>query len=102
MYGEEMKAKIYQPAKTAMQSGIANVRHWIIEYEPEEAKKIDPLMGWVGSGDMRGQLKLRFDTKDAAISYAERNALSYQIAEPNLRRVILKSYSDNFKYEKVE
>ena len=84
-----MKAKIYQPAKTAMQSGKANVRHWI-------------MMGWVGSGDRRGQLKLRFDTKDAAISYAERNALSYQIAEPNLPRVILKSYSDNFKYEKVE
>ena len=97
-----MKAKIYQPAKTAMQSGNANVKHWIVEYEPEETKKVDPLMGWVGSGDMRGQLKLRFDTKDEAIAYAERNSLSYNIAEPNIRRVIPKSYSDNFKYEKVE
>ena len=97
-----MKAKIYQPARTAMQSGYANVQHWIVEYEPEEAKKVDTLMGWAGSGDMRGQLRLRFDTRDEAIAYAERNALSYNIAEPNIRRVIPKSYSDNFKYTKVE
>ena len=97
-----MKAKIYQPAKTAMQSGNANVKHWIVEYEPEETKKVDSLMGWVGSGDMRGQLKLKFDTKEEAIAYAERNALSYNLAEPNIRGVIPKSYSDNFKYEKVE
>ena len=97
-----MIAKIYQPAKTAMQSGNANIKHWIVEYEPEETKKVDPLMGWVGSGDMRGQLKLIFDTKDEAVAYAERNALAYQIAKPNVRRVIPKSYSDNFKYQKVE
>ena len=102
MYGEKMKAKIYQPARTAMQSGYANVQHWIVEYEPEEAKKVDTLMGWAGSGDMRGQLRLKFETKDEAIAYAERNALSYNIAEPNIRRVIPKSYSDNFKYTKVE
>ena len=97
-----MKAKIYQPARTAMQSGYANAQHWIVEYEPEEAKKVDTLMGWAGSGDMRGQLRLKFETKDEAIAYAERNALSYNIAEPNIRRVIPKSYSDNFKYTKVE
>ncbi|MDC0191425.1 ETC complex I subunit [Rhodospirillales bacterium] len=97
-----MKAKIYQPARTAMQSGYANVQHWIVEYEPEEAKKVDTLMGWAGSGDMRGQLRLKFETKEEAIAYAERNALSYNLAEPNIRRVIPKSYSDNFKYTKVE
>ena len=97
-----MKAKIYQPARSAMQSGYANVQHWIVEYEPEEAKKVDTLMGWAGSGDMRGQLRLKFETKEEAIAYAERNALSYNIAEPNIRRVIPKSYSDNFKYQKVE
>jgi len=102
VYGEKMKAKIYRPARTAMQSGHANVQHWIVEYEPEEAKKVDTLMGWAGSGDMRGQLRLKFETKDEAIAYAERNALSYNIAEPNIRRVIPKSYSDNFKYTKVE
>ena len=85
-----------------MQSGYANVQHWIVEYEPEEDKKVDTLMGWAGSGDMRGQLRLKFETKDEAIAYAERNALSYNIAEPNIRRVIPKSYSDNFKYTKVE
>ena len=97
-----MKAKIYQPARNAMQSGYANVQHWIVEYEPEEAKKVDTLMGWAGSGDMRGQLRLKFETKDEAIAYAERNALSYNVADPNIRRVIPKSYSDNFKYTKVE
>ena len=97
-----MKAKIYQPARTAMQSGYANVQHWIVEYEPEEAKKVDTLMGWAGSGDMRGQLRLKFETKDEAIAYAERNGLSYNVADPNIRRVIPKSYSDNFKYTKVE
>ena len=85
-----------------MQSGYANAQHWIVEYEPKEAKKVDTLMGWAGSGDMRGQLRLKFATKDEAIAYAERNALSYNIAEPNIRRVIPKSYSDNFKYTKVE
>ena len=85
-----------------MQSGYANVQHWIVEYEPEEAKKVDTLMGGAGSGDMRGQLRLKFETKDEAIAYAERNALSYNVAEPNIRRVIPKSYSDNFKYTKGE
>ena len=97
-----MKAKIYQPAKNAMQSGIANMRQWVIEYEPEEAKKIDALMGWVGSGDMRGQVTLKFDSKDEAISYAERNGLYYDVKEANVRRMQPKSYSDNFKYNKIE
>ena len=97
-----MKAKIYQPAKNAMQSGMANVQQWVIEYEPEEAKKIDALMGWVGSGDMRGQVTLKFNSKDDAISYAERNGLSYDVKEPNVRQMQAKSYSDNFKYNKIE
>ena len=85
-----------------MQSGLANGGQWIIEYEPEEAKKIDTLMGWVGSGDMRGQVKLLFDSKEDAISYAKRNALSYDVTEPNIRRMQPKSYSDNFKYQKID
>ena len=97
-----MKAKIYQPAKNAMQSGQANVRRWVVEYEPEEAKKTDTLMGWVGSGDMRGQVQLRFDTKIEAIAYVKRNGLSYTLTEKKLRRMTPKSYSDNFKYEKIE
>ena len=97
-----MKAKIYQPAKNAMQSGQANVHRWVIEYEPEEAKKTDTLMGWVGSGDMRGQVQLRFDTKEDAIAYVERNGVFYTLIEKNPRRIKPKSYSDNFKFEKVE
>ena len=92
-----MKAKIYQPAKTAMQSGAANMQNWIVEYEPQEAKKKDTLMGWVGSGDMRGQLRLKFNSKADAIAYAERNGLAYHVTEPNIRSVRPKSYSDNFK-----
>ena len=97
-----MKAKIYQPAKNAMQSGVANMQSWVVEYEPQEAKQIDTLMGWVGSGDMRGQLRLKFNSKDDAVAYAERNRLSYNVMEPNIRHVRPKSYSDNFKFGKIE
>ena len=97
-----MKAKIYQPTKTAMQSGSANMQNWIVEYEPQEAKEIDTLMGWVGSGDMQSQLKLKFSSKDAAVAYAERNGLFYDLVEPNIRRIHPKSYSDNFKFGKIE
>ena len=97
-----MKAIIYQPAKNAMQSGQANMDRWVVEYEPEEAKKTDTLMGWIGSGDMRGQIQLRFDTKKEAIAYVKRNGLSYTLIEKKLRGMTPKSYSDNFKYEKVE
>ena len=97
-----MKAKIFQPAKNAMQSGQAGMPRWLVEFEPEEAKKIDTLMGWVGSGDMRGQVQLRFGTKEEAIAYVKRNGLSYTLIENKTRRMIPKSYSDNFKYEKVE
>lgn len=96
-----MKARIYQPTKTAMQSGRANTRRWILEYEPEEAKRADSLMGWIGSGDMRGQVKLRFDGKEEAIAYAERHDIEYTVEEPKLRRVRPKSYADNFSWNRV-
>ena len=95
------KAQIYQPAKTAMQSGRANTRQWILEFEPAEAKRADSLMGWIGSGDMRGQLKMRFDSKEDAVAYAKRNNVPYDVKEPKLRRIRPKSYADNFKYDRV-
>lgn len=95
------KAQIYQPAKTAMQSGRANTRQWILKYEPREAKRADSLMGWIGSGDMRGQIRLHFDSKEEAIAYAERNGLAYEARDPKLRRVKPKSYADNFKWDRV-
>ena len=97
-----MEAKIYQPAKTAMQSGRANTKRWVVEYEPEEAKQADPLMGWIGSGDMRGQVRMRFSSREEAISYAERNQLSYQVKEPKVRTIKPKSYSDNFRLDRID
>ena len=96
-----MEAKIYQPAKTAMQSGRVNSRKWIFEYEPEEGKQADPLMGWAGSGDMRGQLRLNFDSKEEAVAYAQRQGIAYQVKDPKLRRVRPKSYADNFKFDRI-
>ena len=95
-----MVAKIYKPARTAMQSGTAKTKSWMLEYEPEEPRVVEPLMGWTSSADMKQQLRLRFDTKDEAIAYAERHGIPYQVAEPKepARRTI--AYSDNFAFSR--
>lgn len=95
-----MTARIYRPAKTAMQSGWAKTRDWLLEFEPEEPRSVEPLMGWTSSGDMRQQLRLRFETKEEAIAYCERHGVAYQVSEPkpSERRVI--SYSDNFSFKR--
>ncbi|WP_026606334.1 ETC complex I subunit [Methylocapsa acidiphila] len=92
-----MTARIYRPAKTATQSGSAKARDWILEFEPEEPRRIDPLMGWTGSGDMKSQVRLRFGDKEEAIAYAERNGLAYRVEEHQLVARKILSYSDNFK-----
>lgn len=92
------EARIFQPAKTAMQSGRANLRKWVLEFEPSEARRADALMGWIGSGDMRAQVRLKFDSKEAAIAYAERHAIDYQVQTPKRRRVRPKNYSDNYSF----
>jgi hypothetical protein len=91
-----MTARIYKPAKTAMQSGQAKTREWVLDYEPEEPRVVESLMGWTSSGDMKSQIRLRFDTKDEAIAYAERHGIAYQVQEgkPSQRRGM--SYADNF------
>lgn len=93
-----MVARIYKPARNAMQSGVAKTKFWLLEYEPERARSIEPLMGYTSSSDMRSQLKLRFETKEEAIAYAERHSIPYQVFEahdPKHRRI---AYSDNFAY----
>ena len=97
-----MDARIYKPAKTAMQSGRGNTQKWIIDFEPAEAKRADALMGWIGSGDMRGQVRLKFDTKEQALKFAARNGITYQLREPKTRRPRPKNYADNFRFERVE
>ena len=96
-----MAARIYQPAKTAMQSGRGRTRVWILEHEPSAPRDIDPLMGWTSSSDMSQQIKLRFDSKEDAIAYAERNGIDYIVNEPADRKMIKKSYADNFKYGRL-
>ena len=77
-----MLARIYRPAKTAMQSGKAKSRDWRLEFEPASARTIDPLMGWTSSSDMNGQVRLSFESKDEAIAYAERHGIPFRLHEP--------------------
>ena len=77
-----MTARIFKPAKNAMQSGRAKTREWQLDYEPEQPRAVEPLMGWTSSGDMKQQLTLHFDTKEDAIAYCERKGVAYQVIEP--------------------
>jgi hypothetical protein len=95
-----MRARIYQPAKNAMQSGRALTKRWLLEYEPESPRQVDPLMGWTISADMRQQLALEFDTVEEAVAYAQKNAIPYQVFEPHAPRPRPKSYADNFKFDR--
>ena len=76
---QSMTARIYKPAKTAMQSGTGKTKEWVLDYEPEQPREIEPLMGWTSSGDMRQQVHLRFDTVEEATAYCERHGIAYQI-----------------------
>ena len=89
------KAKIYKPSKTAMQSGYRKSKNWILEFDTLDTK-ISPLMGWESSLDTMSEIKLEFTTKEQAINYAEKNNIDYYVLEPKKRKLIIKSYSDNF------
>jgi ETC complex I subunit conserved region len=89
-------ARIYKPARTAMQSGTAKTKAWVLDYEPAEPRAVEPLMGWTSSGDMRQQLHLRFHTKEEAIAYCEREGIAYQVSEPKPQTRHGLSYADNF------
>jgi hypothetical protein len=91
-----MTARIYKPARTAMQSGTANTKEWVLDYEPEQPRTVEPLMGWTSSGDMKQQLRLRFDTKEEAIAYCEREGIGYEVFDSKPAKRARISYSDNF------
>ena len=93
-----MTARIFKPAKNAMQSGKAQTKEWRLEYEPEQPLAVEPLMGWTSSGDMKQQLTLQFDSKEEAIAYCERNGIPYQAFDPKPTKRPFISYSDNFAY----
>ena len=91
-----MTARIYKPAKTAMQSGQAKTKEWVLDYEPDEPQQVEPLMGWTSSSDMKQQLSLRFDTKEEAVAYCERHGIPYQVFEAKQAARRGLSYADNF------
>ena len=95
------KARIFKPAKTAMQSGRAKTKRWVLEFERGQAQPIDPLMGWTGSRDTSTQVRLSFETKDEAIAYAEKQGLQYRVFEPEPEQRKIKAYADNFKYGRI-
>ena len=92
-----MPARIYKPPRNASQSGQANIRGWVLEYETEDPRKIEPLMGWTTSRDTRTQVKLTFETVEQAKAYAERSGIPYHVIPPTTRKLRLQSYADNFK-----
>ena len=89
------KAKIYIPNKSAMQSGLGKSDKWVLEFETKDPTK-NPLMGWESSSDTLSEIKLEFSTRDLAIKYAKKKRINYEIIEPKKRKIIKKSYSDNF------
>jgi hypothetical protein len=97
-----MTARIFKPAKNAMQSGTAKAKEWQLDYEPEQPRAIEPLMGWTSSTDMKQQLSIRFDSKEDAVAYCVREGIPYQIIEPKepARRPV--AYADNFAYRRGE
>ncbi len=89
------KAKIYKPSKTAMQSGIKKFDKWVIEFITEKPG-INPLMGWESSTDTNSEIKLEFSSKELAIEYAKKNKINFELIEPKIRKIVKKSYADNF------
>ena len=97
-----MRARIYKPARNAMQSGKARTKAWLLEFEPETARVPDPLMGWTSTNDMRQQVSLEFETREEAVAYAEKHGIPYQVFEPHPVKPRPKSYSDNFRFDRKQ
>lgn len=95
-----MVARIFMPAKTAMQSGLARTKKWMLVFEPSAPRGVEPLMGWTSARDMRREVMLEFSTKDEAIAYAEKLGLAYEILEPKIRKPRPKAYADNFHHNR--
>ena len=94
--------KIYQPAKTAMQSGRARTRAWVLMFSTALAQRRDSLMGWAGEGDTRGQVRLEFATSEEAVAFAARHGLSYVLEPARTRRVTPKTYAENFSHDRIK
>ncbi|MDP2621818.1 MAG: ETC complex I subunit [Hyphomicrobiales bacterium] len=97
-----MPAKIYRPARSAMQSGRAKSKGWVLEYEPERPRAVEPLMGYTASSDMRQQVRLRFSSREEAVAYAKRNGIAYRVMQPRERIPKRMSYAENFRFDRPE
>lgn len=93
-----MLARIYKPAKTAMSSGTAKTRDWVLEFAPQSPRDVDPLMGWTSSSDTQRQVRLRFESKQAALEYAREHGIEAQVFEPHGRKPNIRAggYGENF------
>ena len=93
-----MSARIYQPAKTAMSSGRAKTKPWVLEFVPTGSLSVDPLMGWTSSDETQTQVRLEFDSKDAALAYAELHHISAAVQDTQKRAVNIRAggYGENF------
>ena len=92
-----MKAKIFKPAKTAMQSGRSKFNKWVLKFSDKKNQLKDTMMGWNGGSSTISQIELKFSSKEEAVSYAKKNSIDYEVLETSERKVITKSYADNFK-----
>ncbi len=97
-----MLARIFKPSKSAMQSGRARSKDWVLEFEPASARRLDPLMGWSSSSDMEGQVRLAFETAEEAVAYAQAHGIAFQVSREKPRRHIIKAYADNFAANRRE
>ncbi|WP_431269712.1 ETC complex I subunit [Dankookia sp. P2] len=102
MAGPTETVRIYMPPRNAMQSGRGRTLEWILGSAPGEKQRLDPLMGWSGSGDTNGQVRLRFPTREEAVGYAEARGLRYEVEEPKPIRIKAKVYADNFRFGRTD
>ena len=96
-----LQVRIYRQPKTVMQSGRANTDRWVVEFEPDSARPVEPLMGWTSSADTKGQVRLFFDSEAEAVAYARRNGFMYALARAREATVRPKAYADNFRTDRL-
>ncbi len=94
--------RIHVPPRNAMQSGRARSQGWVLEFAPGERQRLDPMTGWAGSGDTSAQVRLRFESKEEAIAYAEAQGLTWEVELPKPVRIRPKSYAENFRFGRAE
>ena len=95
-----MLARIFRPAKSAMQSGKAKTQVWALEFAPASARVSDPLMGWTQTGDMNGQVRLLFDDKVEAVAYAQKHGIAFEVLPDRTPKKIVKAYADHFAFSR--